>query len=262
MIDFSGKTVVVTGAGRGQGQAEAELFATLGARVVVADIDLEPAKGVASAIGSNALAHPLDAASEESWTGLLDAATRWSGGVDVLVNNAALFIAGPLLEAPLDQVRAMVAVNLMGTYLGVRIIGAHLKARGGGSIVNIASVGALAPGEQSTLYGMTKGAVVTLTRGAAVELAPHIRVNCVLPGGVDTRMLGPEHAPFFDNIPLERTGKPGEIANAVAFLASPASAYVTGASLVVDGGWLLGETAKKFQRLTDAAVAARSAKAG
>jgi NAD(P)-dependent dehydrogenase (short-subunit alcohol dehydrogenase family) len=132
-----------------------------------------------------------------------------------------------------------------------------MRARGGGRIVNVASVAAVSPGENSTIYGMTKGAVVTLTRGAAVELGPDIRINCVLPGGVATRMLNEDSRIYFDNIPLGRVGTPEELANAVVFLASSASSYITGAELMVDGGWLLGDSAKKRKQLHDGALAAR-----
>jgi 3alpha(or 20beta)-hydroxysteroid dehydrogenase len=257
MIRFDNELVVVTGAGRGQGEAEARLFAQLGARVVVADIDIEPTREVANSIGKNAVPFELDVSSETSWNSLVAMVERDLGGIDALINNAAMFKPVPLLDGPIDDVQRMIAVNLIGTYLGVRIVGSHMRARGGGRIVNVASVAAVSPGENSTIYGMTKGAVVTLTRGAAVELGPDIRINCVLPGGVATRMLNEDSRIYFDNIPLGRVGTPEELANAVVFLASSASSYITGAELMVDGGWLLGDSAKKRKQLHDGALAAR-----
>jgi 3alpha(or 20beta)-hydroxysteroid dehydrogenase len=257
MISFQNEVVLVTGAARGQGEAEARLFAQLGARVAVADVDIEPARAVALSIGKSAAAFELDVSSEDSWKRVVAVVERDLGSIDALINNAAIYKPAPLLDAPMEDVRRMIAVNLMGTYLGVRVVGCHMRARGGGRIVNVASVGGVSPSENSTIYGMTKGAVVTLTRGAAVELGPHIRVNCVLPGGVATRMLKEEARIYFDNIPLGRPGTPEELANAVVFLASSASSYITGAQLMVDGGWLLGDSAHKSTRLHFAALNAR-----
>jgi 3alpha(or 20beta)-hydroxysteroid dehydrogenase len=250
MIDFDGEVVVVTGGGRGQGEAEAKLFAELGARVVVADIDLAPATEVADSIGESAIAVRLDVASEQSWEKLLTLAKQHFGGVDVLVNNAGVFKAVSLLDAPIEDVERMIAVNLMGCYLGIRVLGRHMLERGGGRIVNVASVGGVAPGEDSVVYGMTKGGVLTLTRGAAVELGPTVRVNSILPGGVDTRMMPDAAKPYYDSVPLRRLGTPGELANAAAFLASRASSYITGAELLVDGGVLLGDSRRRRKYLS------------
>jgi 3alpha(or 20beta)-hydroxysteroid dehydrogenase len=257
MIRFENEVVVVTGGGRGQGEAEARLFAQLGARVVVADIDIEPTREVANSIGKNAVPFELDVSSEASWKSLVAMVEQDLGGIHALINNAGIFKPVPLLDVPIDDVQRMIAVNLMGTYLGVRVVGGHMRARGGGSIVNVASVAAVSPGENSTVYGMTKGAVVTLTHGAAVELGPDIRVNCILPGGVATRMLNEDTRHYYDNIPLGRVGTPEELANVVVFLASSASSYMTGAELIVDGGWLLGDSAKKRRQLLSGALAAR-----
>jgi 3alpha(or 20beta)-hydroxysteroid dehydrogenase len=250
LIQFSGKVVVVTGAAHGQGAAEVELLAELGARVVAADIDEAGARAVIEGLdASDALALRLDVADEDSWNALCTASLRAFGRIDALVNNAGIFRKLPLLDADLAQVRDLIAVNQMGCYFGHRTVGRVMRDAKGGSIVNVASVAALAPGEQSSIYGMTKAAVVNLTKGAALELAPAIRVNCVLPGGIDTAMLSPESHGFFQNIPLQRIGTTREMAKAVAFFASDASSYCTGATLVVDGGWTLPLTARSFAKL-------------
>jgi 3alpha(or 20beta)-hydroxysteroid dehydrogenase len=261
MIDFTDQTVVVTGGARGQGEAECRLFASLGARVVVADVDLDPAIAVARSIGDRALAIRLDVADAKSWHDLLKQSCDAFGGVDVLVNNAGIFRSGRIDQTSMDAVDAMIAINQRGTYLGVSVIGSYMYAGRGGAIVNVASVAAVSPGEGSTIYGMTKGAVVTLTRGAAVEFGPKVRVNVVLPGGTATRMLSEGSPPFFDSVPMARVGEPQDIAHAVAFLASSAAAYCTGVVLPVDGGWQLGPNAKTFGNIAHAAIADRSAAA-
>jgi len=250
MIQFNGKVVVVTGAAHGQGAAEVALLAELGARVVAADIDEAGVRAVIEGLDTtDALALKLDVADEDSWRALCKATLETFGRIDALVNNAGIFRKLSLLEADLSQVRELIAVNQMGCYFGHRTVGRVMRAGKGGSIVNVASVAALAPGEQSSIYGMTKAAVVNLTKGAALEFAPHIRVNCVLPGGIDTAMLAPASHGFFQNIPLQRIGTPREMAQAVAFFASDASSYCTGATLVVDGGWTLPLTARSFAKL-------------
>jgi 3alpha(or 20beta)-hydroxysteroid dehydrogenase len=251
LIRFTGQVVVVTGAAHGQGAAEVELLAELGARVVAADIDEEGAHSVIAALSAaEAMAARLDVADEGSWKALCSECLRRFGRIDALVNNAGIYRKLPLLEADLSEVRQLIAVNQMGCYFGHRTVGRVMRDSKGGSIVNVASVAALGPGEQSSIYGMTKAAVVNLTKGAALELAPTIRVNCVLPGGIDTAMLSADSHSFFRNIPLQRVGTPREMAQAVAFFASDASSYCTGATLVVDGGWTLPLTAKSFAKLS------------
>jgi 3alpha(or 20beta)-hydroxysteroid dehydrogenase len=259
-MDFSGKVVLITGAARGQGEAEAYLFTKLGARVVVADIDLDLAQTVSDKIGGGAVAARLDVSREQDWLEVIAMANKSLGGITTLVNNAAIFKPLDLLEAPMADVEQIISVNQIGTYLGVRCVGRSMQSRKvRGTIVNVGSVAAVAPGEASIIYGMTKGAVVTLTTGAALALGPDIRVNAVLPGGIATRMLADEARPFYDTIPLRRIGEPEEVANAVAFLASEASSYITGQSILVDGGWLLGQTKQVRSRMTECALEARKA---
>ena len=253
MIRFDGQLALITGAARGQGEAAARLFAELGARVVVADLDLEAAEAVARSIGDAATTARLDISCEEQWLDVIRSIEGRPAYVDVLVNNAGVFKTTPLLDAALEDVQQMFAVNQLGCYLGLRSVAVHMRRHGrGGAIVNIASTAATAPGEQSTLYGMTKAAVVALTRGAAVTLGPDIRVNAVLPGGVATRMLAEEHHAYYVNAPLERVGTAAEIASTVAFLASSASSYMTGQALTVDGGLLLASTARARRKLSAA----------
>jgi 3alpha(or 20beta)-hydroxysteroid dehydrogenase len=243
MIQFDGEVVIVTGGARGQGAVESELLAELGARVAVADIDLPAAAAVAAGIGSSAVGVGLDVASVESWRHALAEVLGAFGQVNGLVNNAGIFVPGALLSAEDAQFERMISVNQLGVYHGLRTIGGHLAAHGGGSIVNIASIAALAPAEGSALYGATKAAVVNLTKGAALELGPMgVRVNAILPGGVDTRLMREEHKQFFATVPLGRLAQPIEIARAAVFFVSAASSYCTGESLLVDGGWSLGPT--------------------
>jgi 3alpha(or 20beta)-hydroxysteroid dehydrogenase len=255
MIKFQDDVVLVTGAAQGQGAAEARLFIELGARVVLADVDAGAVRATATALPQErVLAIELDVSSEKAWEAALAHTLERFGRIDALVNNAGIYRRGHLLDAPMSEVNALVAVNQIGTYLGIRIIGRHMRANGRGAIVNVASVAALAPGEMSGLYGMTKAAVVNLTKGAALELGPAVRVNCVLPGGIETQMLSPGSRPFFRTIPLQRVGTPEEMGRAVAFFASEASSYCTGASLVVDGGWTLGQSKENFRSLASGAV--------
>lgn len=249
MIKFDGELVIVTGAAHGQGAAEAKLFAELGARVIVADLDIEGARTTAGAIGEAAVAFALDVSNEAQWQELVGMAERRFGKIAGLVNNAGIYRSVRIMNSSARDVEDHFTVNQLGTYLGVRHVGASMLKTGGGSIVNVASVAANFPQESSVLYGMTKAAVVNLTRGAALELGPTVRVNCILPGAVNTRMLTPAGIPFFSNIPLARVGEPSELAATAAFFVSSASSYCTGASLLVDGGWSLALSTRARERI-------------
>jgi 3alpha(or 20beta)-hydroxysteroid dehydrogenase len=254
MIKFNGELVVVTGAANGQGAAEARLFAELGARVIVSDFDFDGAKAVAESIGASAFPFKLDVSRETDWQELIEMAQQRVGPIAGLVNNAGMFRAVRIMQSTTKDVTDHFAVNQLGAYLGLRHVAASMLKSGGGSIVNVASVAANFPGESSVLYGMTKAAVINLTRGAALELGPTIRVNCILPGAVNTRMLTDSGRPFFSTIPLARVGEPNELASAAAFFVSSASSYCTGSSLLVDGGWSLGLSANARERIRSSVV--------
>jgi 3-oxoacyl-[acyl-carrier protein] reductase len=245
---FQGKSVVVTGAGSGFGEAIAIGFAREGARVVVADVNEENGRRVASAIGAAALFVRADVSRSADVKAMIDAAVSTFGGLDVLVNNAGFsHRMMPLWELPEEEYERVFATNVRGVYLGCKYAVPVMKARGGGVIVNTASIGAVAPRPGITAYNATKGAVMTLTRGLAVEVAPfNIRVNAVNPVAAETGFVktavGVDKFPdeirkqVIATIPLGRMTEPRDVAAAVLFLASPEAEFLTGVCLPVDGG--------------------------
>ncbi|MEE9278952.1 MAG: SDR family oxidoreductase [Myxococcota bacterium] len=248
---FRDRVVVVTGAASGFGEAIAKRFAAEGASLVVADVDEAGGKEVAAAIesdGGSALFVRTDVSRSEDARAMVDAAVQQYGGLHVLVNNAGFSHRGmPLEELPEAEFDRVFATNVKGVYLCAKYAIPLMKARGGGVIVNTASIGAVAPRPNLTAYNATKGAVVTLTRGLAVELAPHkIRVNAVNPVAADTKFMkgamGVDSLPentrqaLIRGIPLGRLAEPRDVAAAVAFLASDDAEFLTGVCLDVDGG--------------------------
>jgi 3-oxoacyl-[acyl-carrier protein] reductase len=248
---FDAKVVIVTGAGSGFGEAIATRFAREGARVVVGDVNEENGRRVAATIekeGGSARFVRADVSRAADVKGLVDEATSAFGGLDVLVNNAGFsHRMMPLWELPEEEYERVFATNVRGVYLGCKYAIPVMKERGGGAIVNTASIGAVAPRPGVTVYNATKGAVVTLTRGLAVEVAPfRIRVNAVNPVAAETGFM--KTATGFDKlpeelrrqlvatIPLGRMTEPRDVAAAVLFLASDDAEFLTGVCLNVDGG--------------------------
>lgn len=249
---LAGKVALVTGAARGQGAAEARLFAAEGARVVITDVLDGPLWDVAADIGSAALPLHHDVSSESDWMRVIAATTDAFGGLDVLVNNAAIHHLRTLEHERVDDFERMCSVNLIGTFLGIRSAIGPMRARGGGSIVNISSLAGLQGFYAHGAYGATKWGVTGLTRVAAVELGPSgIRVNSVHPGPIATDMLpdfdGDESRRFRDH-PIGRAGSPSEVAALVLFLASDAASYMTGATVTIDGGSGAGRVPAQLAR--------------
>jgi len=248
-FDLSGKTALVSGASRGIGEAIAILLARNGAHVVCTSRNVEACETVARAIrddGGQAEAHALhvgDTDAIEALFATLDAAGR---APDILVNNAAANpYFGPMLDMDLATYEKTVAVNLRGYFWTSVQAARRMREKGGGAIVNIASVNARRPAPNQGIYSMTKAGIVNMTEGMAKEMAAHdIRVNAVLPGLTDTKFASaitadPKLMAMMTRmIPLARVAQPSEIAPAVLFLCSPAASYVTGISLPVDGGYL------------------------
>ena len=239
---LEGKTALITGGARGQGAAEARLFAEEGANVVLTDVLDEDGERTADIIGGTFLHQ--DVTSEAEWAAAVARAIELHGGIDVLVNNAGIYAQTTLIGGDLEEYRRVIEVNQVGVFLGMREVAPVMIERGGGSIINISSVGGMRGGGGSFAYTASKWAVRGMTKSAAVRLGPHgIRVNSIHPGLIDTPMLGETRMANPDTleqmlgqIPLGRIAQPGEVAKLALFLASDDSAYSTGSEFVVDGG--------------------------
>jgi 3-oxoacyl-[acyl-carrier protein] reductase len=241
------KVAIVTGAASGFGRGIAELFALEGARVIAADINGEGVRRVAAALGNSVVAVSCDVSKKADVDDMVRAATEAFGGLDIVVNNAGITHRNqPLLDVGEAEFDRIYAVNVKSIYLSPLAAVPKMEQRGAGTIINIASTAGIRPRPGLTWYNGSKGAVITLTKSMAVELAPkNIRVNAINPvmgeTGMLTQFMGlpdtPENrAKFLAGIPLGRLSRPPDIANAALFLAEPASAFITGVALEVDGG--------------------------
>lgn len=244
---LTGKVALISGGARGQGAAEARLFCAEGASVVIGDVLDEQGHKVAAEIGAAACYVRLDVTREDDWTSAVALARGRFGRLDVLVNNAGIVRTGYLENHSLADYLAVVNVNQVGVFLGMRAVVGALREAGGGSIVNISSNAGLEGVEGVIGYAASKWAVRGMTKSAALELGQYgIRVNSVHPGGVDTPMLGGAELGHmlaknpFANQPIPRIAQPEEIARLVLFLASDESSYSTGSEFTADGGRMAG----------------------
>ncbi|GAA2320518.1 glucose 1-dehydrogenase [Glycomyces scopariae] len=239
MNGLAGRTAIVTGGARGIGEVYVRALHAEGARVVIADVLADEGKALADELEGSRFCE-LDVSDEAAWDAAVAATLDAFGAVDVLVNNAGIANAAPIEHFTLAKWNAVIAVNLTGTFLGCRAVVPAMKAAGRGSIVNVSSVEGLRGSERLHGYTASKFGVRGLTKSLAVELGPDgVRVNSVHPGFVRTGMTT-RIDPARLQIPLGRPGAPGDLAGAVVFLAGDASAYVTGAEIVVDGGMTAG----------------------
>ena len=247
---LDGKVAFISGGARGMGAEEARLFAREGAKVAIGDVLEEDGRRVEAEInesGGDCLFLRLDVTSEANWQSAIAATVSRFGALHILVNNAGIGGVGGLVEdTPVEDWDRVMDINGKGVFLGTKAAIPEMQAAGGGSIINISSqLGIVATDNTSPMYHASKGAVRILTKSTAIQFAPDgIRANSVHPGPVNTAMTerrreDPEaFALMRSRIPLGRFAEPIEIANAVLYLASDESGYVTGSEVVVDGGWV------------------------
>lgn len=239
MLD--GKVAIVTGGARGMGEGEVRRLVEEGAKVVIADVLDAEGAALAEELGDAAIFVHLDVSESASWAAAIEATHAAFGPVDVLVNNAGIIIQAPIDATPEAELRRLYDVNLVGPFLGIQAVVPDMRAKGKGSIINIASAAGLVPMQALAAYSSSKWGLRGLTKCAAMELGHDgIRVNAINPGGVRTPMAAGADESMFAAFAIPRIGEPSEIGAAVAYLASDESSFVTGADLTVDGGMVLG----------------------
>ena len=240
MARFQGKIFLISGGARGMGAAEARLLAAEGAKVVVGDILEAEGAELAAEIGPACVFVRLDVGESADWAKAV-AAAEALGGLDGLVNNAGIYQPATLADADLANWERHLRVNQTGVFLGMKSAAGAMKARGGGSIVNLSSTVGLRSAPNAIAYTATKWAVRGMSKAAALELAgDNIRVNSVHPGPIDTEMLSirsrEENLRRVQQVPLKRLGATEEVARLVLYLLSDDAAYITGAEMAIDGG--------------------------
>jgi NAD(P)-dependent dehydrogenase (short-subunit alcohol dehydrogenase family) len=256
--NFSGKTVLVTGGGSGIGRASSEAFGAAGANVAVADISeangRETVDAICAAGGTAAFIH-VDVADEASVKTMVKSVIDTFGALHIAHNNAG--IEGhtvPLIDLPSDNWRKVIDVDLTSVFYCLKTEIPEMMKHGGGAIVNTASASGLIGGYNLSVYTAAKHGVIGLTKAAAMDYANKgIRINALCPGAIDTPFIAALPKPFTDRLtfatPMDRLGQAEEMAQSVLWLCSDASSYVTGHSLSVDGGVVLGGTGTRFDDL-------------
>lgn len=240
-LDFTGRRILVTGAANGFGAAMADLFHAAGAQLVLADVEERPLAEVATRCGAEA--HVFDQADPASVERLAEAA----GAVDTFINNAGVLVAKPLLETSLAEIRRTIDVDFVGALRLMQLVGGGMVKRRRGVILSIGSQTAFSGGENRAVYAAAKAAISQITKSAAVEWGPYgVRVVCLAPGRSLTRMSrntvkeGQSGDRGLARVPLGRWGTAEEIAKLAMLLVSDAAAYITGETVIADGGYVLG----------------------
>ena len=249
VFDLKGKVAVVSGASRGIGESIAKILAEHGAHVVCCSRKLEGCQKVADEIkaaGGSAEALACHIGELSAIDALFDAVIKKHGKLDILINNAAANpYFGPIQDTDLGAFQKTVDVNIRGYFFMTARGVKEMAKTGGGAVLNVASINAFVPGPMQGIYSITKAAIVSMTEAFARECAPlGVRVNALAPGATDTKFAGTlVNTPAIRNellrhVPMNRIAEPHEMAGAALYLVSPASSYTTGATLVVDGGFL------------------------
>lgn len=247
MARLEGKVAIISGGGTGIGKTTAIRFAKEGAKVVVTDINLESASQTVAEIkdaGGEAIAIAHDVSREEQWQQVVATTVEQYEKVDILFNNAGIYIIKPLAEITVEEWNRLMAINVTGVFLGMKHVMPLMAEQQGGSVINASSIAGLFGAPGHVLYGASKGAVRIMTKDAAMEYAAQgVRVNSIHPGYIDTNMVSyasetTKHskAELAQATPTGRLGTVEDVANMVLFLASEESSHVTGAEFVIDGG--------------------------
>ena len=241
------KVVLISGGAKGMGAVEAKLFAKEGAKIVIGDLLEAEGKRVEAEInetGSECLFVPLDVTDEAQWEQAVAAAVGRFGKLDVLVNNAGIYLSHTVEDTTSDEWDQVMNINAKGVFLGAKHAIPAMRKAGGGSIINISSVAGLVGNAFSSAYNASKGAVRLFTKSTAIQYAAEgIRSNSIHPGVIETDMTADVIADArfkterLDPTPLARLGQPEDVAYGALYLASDESSFVTGAELVIDGGW-------------------------
>jgi NAD(P)-dependent dehydrogenase (short-subunit alcohol dehydrogenase family) len=241
--ELSGKVAIVTGGAGGIGRATAEVLVAAGARVVIADLDVEAGQAVAAEIGDEAAFCSVDVSDAEQVQALVDFTVERFGGLDIMFNNAGIGTSQTrFLHEDYEDFDRVMGVDLFGVIIGAQRAARYMKAHGGGSIINNASIAAVNPGPGMMAYRAAKAAVAHVSKCMAIDLAPYdIRVNCLTPAHIRTGITTYDMAPVLKYMqPLEREARPEDVANAVVFLCSDRAAQITGIVLPIDGGTTAG----------------------
>jgi NAD(P)-dependent dehydrogenase (short-subunit alcohol dehydrogenase family) len=245
---LAGRTALVTGAASGIGAAVAELFHAHGATVLLTDVADDAGQALAERLGDRATYRHLDVTSEDGWSSVIAELQASGAGWTTLVASAGAAMRAPLAETSVDDLRRLLDLNVIGTFLGVRAASRSMSGPGA-SIITIASLRGIEATAELGAYGASKAAVTLMSRVAALEVAGRgIRVNTICPGSIATPITdrsdfdGTDWEAYVGSIPLARRGTAEEVAQAALFLASDDSAYVTGTELVIDGGTAAGRT--------------------
>jgi len=248
MFDLTGKVALITGGNGGIGLGMARGLAHAGARIVIAARNIEKSQAAVreiQALGVQALALPVDVTDSDSVEAMVTAAAEQCGRIDILVNNAGMSIRNPVQDLLPEQWRQVLETNLTGAFLCSRSVHPHMKRAGGGKVIHIGSMLSIFGAAYAPAYGASKGGIVALTKSMAVAWAKdRIQVNAILPGWIDTdltrqaRRHVPElHDRVLDRTPAGRWGEIDDLAGIAVFLSAPASDFVTGAAIPVDGGY-------------------------
>ena len=245
LLDLAGKVILISGAGKidGQGAAEAKLLSELGAQVYIGDIIDSEGEQTANALGSQVHYVHLDVTDEANWQQVVSDIFQQENRIDGLVNNAGVWSGSGIMDTSLEEFQRVIDVNQIGVFLGIKAVAPAMCKAGAGSIVNIVSAASLRVGVYywhnsmtAHAYSVTKWAVHGITKTTAMEFAPHnVRINSIHPGPIKTSMLGGNLEDIAASVPMQRLGKPSDIAGTVAFMLSDMSAYMTGAEVAVDG---------------------------